>query len=223
MPYKRARKSYRRRYVPRKRTRYTKRRTSVVKRIIGRLAEKKRNILEQTSTDVAYPATLTDLSIVPKELAADDSSDLKREGDKLTITSLDFVAHVISGGDASNLMRLIIFKWKPNNATAPTVADILKDASGTSIDTIRRYNEDTSSQYKIVMDRTVTITTNGSNRTVAFKRKLYGAALGSNKLVFNSNDGTTGEGKYYLLSISDSGSAPHPKLAFIARSEYYDF
>lgn len=222
MPYKRARRTYRRRYVPRKRRRYTKKRTvSTVKRIIGRLAEKKRNIREFATADISTTGNIFDLSIVPKELAADDSTDLKREGDKLTITSLDFIAH-ITVGDTSNICRFIIFKWKPDNTTAPTKGDILKDADATALDTLRRYNEDTSSQYKVCYDRVVNLDSNG-RRTTSLRRKLYGKALGSPKLTFSSNDGTVGQGKYYLLVVSDSGAASHPTFSAVTRSEYYDF
>lgn len=151
------------------------------------------------------------------------NTDATRLGDKIRYKSL-WLNWSASAGDATNLFRMIIFKWKENTAVAtPTVGDILQQHSATPSGPNLVLSNYVSSdakrkKFKVIYDKTVTLTTSGTNQVVRLSKTFKESQLGS--FDFNGT-ASTGIGKLYFFMISDSGAVAHPQVKFNAISSFY--
>lgn len=160
------------------------------------------------------------LSLIPQ-----GDTDSTRDGDRLTLTSVNIRGSVYCG-DVTNLIRVIFYQWRPQST--PTITDILsKGADGTNIDVYSHYNHDKRSEFKILSDRTYSLA--GYGTTVSpygqDTEKLFNINI-SKKLIKNLQyvNGSTsvGSNQLWYLAISDSDATPNPTLTFKIRMNYID-
>lgn len=138
-------------------------------------------------------------------------------GDECRLTSI-WIRWAMGVADVTNVMRMIVFVWKPNMAfVAPAATSILKTVTPPNQIT-SCYNEDGEDQYTILYDLVQPLSTIGgtpSNPCGVFKRKLnlkQDYATGSSNCSNN----------IYVLLVSDSGAVTDPYVYFTSRVGFTD-
>lgn len=210
--------AYKRKYVKRKRT---SRRGKTFRKTVAKIA---RRVVKSQSehkyfdfssaTGFDYGGSVLDISAVTQG----GSTDVTRSGDELRATSL-LVNMLITVADATNLCRIICFKWKQDSGLAtPGVGDILNTIGSTSAP-LSPYVHDQRGNFTVMYDKTWNLVLNTSRESVVRKVKIKMGKKG--KINFNGG-GTTGRGKFYLLFISDSAAVPNPSFRLITRLNFID-
>lgn len=199
-----------------KRRGLNKRQKTTVKRLISNTQEKKHFLVTNASgISQSTVGTITKLSSI-----AQGDSDTDRDGDRLTLKSLRFTA-TISNSDTYNRFRVILFRWNPDDSTAPTVGDILQNSAGNLLDVLLPTHLDKSSNFHVIHDRTYTTATDGANEAIGVKKTFYGKRLGTKTIQYNAGL-TTGFRNVYMLTVSDSGAAAHPYIYYTSLLKYTD-
>lgn len=193
-----------------------KRQKTTVKRLISNTQEKKHYLLtDATGINQSTVATLTKLSTI-----AQGDTDTTRDGDRLTLKSLRFSA-TISNSDTYNRFRVILFRWNPDDSTAPVVGDILQNTAGNLLDVLLPTHLDKASNFHVIHDRTYTTAGNAENAAIGINKTFYGKRLGSKTIQYNAG-GTTGFRNVWMLTVSDSGAAAHPYIYYTSLLKFTD-
>lgn len=219
------RRTYRsKRTVHRKGAKLTYRQKRQVKQLIGRRLERKFIDTVSTLTGVTSTGTLLTMSS-----PAQGAGQSQRVGDSITVKSIDLNYSVV-GYDATNMVRVILFKWKNDDAAyAPSVSSILTAAQLVQ-DTapFAQFNWDNmkSGDFRICYDRVHSLSYNNAaaspgSAVQAVRKKIVGKRLHGGLVELTAGT-TTGEGVYFLLVISDSAAIGHPKFNYSVRIEYTD-
>jgi len=152
-------------------------------------------------------------------------TDGTRDGDKLTLTSMN-VSGSVYCGDVTNIVRLIFLQWRP--PTSPSLTDILgKGADGTNVDVYSLYNHDKRSQFKILFDRSWSLAGYGTTSSPYGQdtEKLFRVNI-SKKLVkdlqYVNGSSTSGSNQIFYIALSDSIATPNPTFTFVMRMNYVD-
>jgi len=160
------------------------------------------------------------LSLIPQ-----GDTDVTRDGDRLTLTSVNIRGSVYCG-DVTNIVRVIFFQWRPQSF--PSVSDILsKGEDGTNVGVHSFYNHDKRSEFKILSDRTYSLAGYGTTTSPygVDTEKLFNINI-SKKLIKNLQyvNGSTsvGSNQIHYIAISDSDATPNPTLTFKIRINYID-
>lgn len=180
-----------------------------VKNVLSRTIETK--IFDyQSYNNISSVPFLQDLSQV-----AQGTLVTNRIGDTVKPTHLD-IRYVYTVADVTNLMRLIIFKWHPDDASdAPQANEILEDTT-TSYACISPYKWQDRERFTVLYDHKFTFATPSViQREFSKTIKLRG------NLSFNGT-GLTGSSHIYFLLVSDSAAALHPQCLFYSRLYYKD-
>lgn len=218
------------------RTKATLSKQSVQRRLIQSLARKEAakvlsHALEEKYVDTTATAGGVTYSGYLAEFTAPagGATANTRVGDKITVKRIEF-QYEVTGYDATNLMRVIIFKWNNDDGSyAPTITGIL-DAGvvGGTNAPIAPYTWDNfkAKDFEILYDTCHALSwgapaTSGAE-TQVHRVKLWGKGLGSSADIQLNAGATTGKGKYGVLVISDSSVAGHPKFAWHARLVFSD-
>jgi hypothetical protein len=174
---------------------------------------------EPNSFDVILAATAQDYSgnVYSLSDVSQGDGDSNRTGDQVTPTNLEFRAQVLAG-DASNLFRIIIFRWNPSDSSAPTVTSILQGVASTNAP-LSALNRDNyrGKLFDVLLDRLISVDTYNPSACLSEMIKLNA----QKKLAYTAA-GTTGMGKIYILAVSDSAAAAHPSLQFDTRLNYFE-
>lgn len=154
-------------------------------------------------------------NVVSLSDVAQGDADTNRDGDQLSLTSIEFRGYIATG-DTTNVLRFIIFQWYPNDSFyPPTASDILLTAASGFISP---YSHDGRFQFKILYDRSFSMSTNWQPYLTFHKYVTKGFRR---KIQYNAG-GTTGVNKIYLLLVSDSSAAPHPTISYYSKLNYRD-
>lgn len=207
------------------RKKLTKPQIREVKSLITRKLEVKYiDCLNMTLTGIQNTGTITALTY-----PAQGISQAQRIGDGITIKSLR-IRYTVVGYDSTNTLRIIVFKWMNDNAVYPPTVAAIVDNGWLVQDTapLADFNFSGLKQrdFKICYNRIHTLpygnTTSGPGNSVHVGYiNLYGKKLHNGKLQFTTA-AQTGVGIYYMLAISDSGIAGHPKVNYVGRMTYTD-
>lgn len=191
----------------------TKKQKAGVKRIMGAVMEKKHHTSTFSTSSVSSTATLTNISAVTQ-----GDSDTSRDGDQIYLKNIDFRAY-LTRADTSNLVRLIVFQWRPSTQLAtPTAATILENYAGDgTLDLVRHWNYDNKRNFKVLYDRLITLNEDIANRTVKFN--LNKSLI--KKIQFD-NGGTNHNNAVYVMYLSDSSAATHPSIDARIETTYLD-
>lgn len=120
--------------------------------------------------------------------------------------------------DSSNIVRVIVFQWKPSTTlVVPTIGDIIT-ASTTTIATLSQYVWDFKSQYTILYDRRHILSTDFPRIQV---RRFINLKY-AKKEVECYNATTAGSSHIYYIAISDSTAATHPVMQMYSRLTFED-
>jgi len=152
--YSKMPKTYRKKKYMKKGAKLNRRQLTQVKRVVSTNAEHKH--YEQATLGTVTNGTpdfIPCLQIVQGDL------DTNRTGDRLKLKSFMFrytinLQRVVTA-DALAHIRVIFFQWRPNDTVAPISANILLPVLSAPYDF---YNWDGRQQYKILYDKTHTLT-----------------------------------------------------------------
>lgn len=178
-----------------------------IKSTLARQVELKEHVAA-TVNSVSTAGTINKLTEIPCDPE-------HRIGEEINVRSLELHGN-ITYADATNFVRLIIFQWRPYDSTAPTVGDILGNASRWW----DGYNGSTDQNYTILWDKTFCVA-DVHNPILAFKKKLYKRF--ASRLEYGDGQATlTGFHQLYAFIISDSSAASHPTVNLYSRVLYKD-
>lgn len=213
------------RMYTRRQRRLNKRQKMQVKRIVGQHIENK-FIDTAASTLTGYTnAGSIGLFTMP----ANGNTVSARVGDRIEVTKIELNYSCV-GYDTTNLFRVIVFKWNNDDSVyAPSVqsilllADLVQDTAP-----LARYNWDNmkAGDFNICYDAVHSLSWNnaaaspGSN-VIAKRIVLVGKKLHKKRLTLN-NGAITGDGRYGIILVTDSGVAGHPKANYTARIHFKD-
>lgn len=233
------------RTIPRKKKVYRKKRsyglskpakkqvTAIAKRIIHKNTELKFTMYE-------FPVSVSNAWTGPSSLIFHPAQGVEGYGDLLdlesnqsyrignTITPFAIqMNYTINGSDSYNVFRVILFQWLINTDEPPTVGDIVM-GTGTANSTLQMYNYKNKNNYKILYDKTHTLSTNaGNNLAIVRHVKIHNSQLRIKKFTYegNSESGYNAKlqkgGIYYML-CSDSTVISHPTINWACRLLFTD-
>lgn len=202
----------------RKRRRMLKKKPTLavaIKKQLFRTAEHK---YKDTPFDVAPQTngTIIDMSVI----AGGDTDDT-RDGDQIRVLKWSMNMAVLAG-DQTNLVRVIVFRWNVMSSyKAPLTADILAFA-GFPVAGIptAQYTWDNirQKQFTILYDKLFATALTAGPAIIAKQKKVYKLGLPINYEATTTN----GEGKLYMLFVSDSLGGANPQCIGDFRIEYND-
>lgn len=188
-----------------------------VKRMIMANAEKKDFLAGLAVEAIGNVAVISSCANVPL-----GDGDGQRIGSDITVTGVHFKCD-ITMTDATNIFRVIVFKWKENDQfSVPTAAQILVPGPSGGIEPLSYYNRNTTQTYEILWDKTIigsTGATGGPPVRFFFERYMHPRAY---KSKFYTSAGITGTNKIYRLCISDSAAVTHPFITWNSQLIYSD-
>jgi len=160
-------------------------------------------------------------------------TDNSRVGDQLMIKDM-FLNLTAVVADTSNLVRFIIFQWKPQSI--PVVSDILFNGPTLNPDVWSQYSNDTRQDYRIIFDSLNSMIGNGtvvpvtlsqyppqdsSQPIIAWNRRMIAPIK---RVQYVGGSTTVASNLCYILYISDSAplAPPHPVVTGVIRTHYTD-
>lgn len=210
-------KKYRRR-GPRKFSRKSnsKKFKSAVKKVIQSMVEVKYQDTSESNADITTTGTITDITA----LSRGTSDQGERIGDRVKLRSYRLKGS-ITGGDATNVIRVIYFIWHPNSVSlAPTMAQILLGGGTPTANSPNlNYVVDGRDQFTVVYDKRFTMV-GGSSSTSLMKK--FNVVLKLSAIQQYNTTNTSSTKKLYMLRVSDSSAINHPTISYVARTRYID-
>lgn len=170
---------------------------------------------DYTQTEMACP--ITGNSHLLTAIGQGDAAT-QRDGAVVFVTKIEiwltaYIRPVIVSQDATNCLRFILFKWKPDTASdAYLSGDLVQDPTNLPFNS--PYNMVNKNQSVVLRDKRITCNYTGPNEK-AFKIVKKFKGRGS-KIIYNigSNEG---RGIFFLQTFSDSSLVDHPVYTFYAR------
>lgn len=157
-------------------------------------------------------------------------ADNERDGDQLTLTSLDFrYFWNMSGSVESTRVRTLIFQWYP--PTIPIVTDILLfnalPATPLDVRFMAPYSHDRRFNFRVLYDKTHLMTYQalaGANPNSYTSAQLVRVIKFARDRIQYIGGGVTGTNKVYVLFISDApaGTPARPNVKYITKLNYHD-
>lgn len=158
-------------------------------------------------------------------------SPIQRVGTQVTLKEYSLRAALyVATSDLVNLVRVVVFRWKPDGGVAPTLPQILDNASSSvCYPTEYPYNWAMRDAFEILSDQTVhleveqtssPVTPQGSGGYSSAYLELT-VPLGDRKLNFTPG-ANTGRGQIFVLMVSDSYAISHPSVRWAGRLVYGD-
>lgn len=142
-----------------------------------------------------------------------------RIGDRIHLTSID-MRYTLLASDTTNFVRLIFFQWKGNvTQYAPQATDILPALPISHMTAPIEHDGQKGKEFNILYDKVHAMSSTGGN-AAKYVRKFMTRGFGRD--IQFDNGGTNGTNALYLLTVSDSGAAPHPTLDYRFRLNYTD-
>lgn len=186
-----------------------------VQRMIKSREENKSFVTGSIAATIPLVAAINSLMDIPL-----GNTDNTRVGNhihpKQISGKLSFIA-----GDATQVMRCIIFKWKENDAfNPPTIAQILANGPSGAPDVYSTYNRDSPGNYQILKDYFL-VGSSGTSSSKLIQSREFTIKL-SGKTQYWSDIGTAGTNKVYIMIQSDSSAVPNPTLSSNFETIYND-
>lgn len=182
--------------------------------VINSNAEQKFLTTESINTYTSIDATgsVTHLSAVPQ-----GDTDLTRDGDSLTLISLQFKMAWLASGDTSNMCRCIIFQWYGN--TTPVIGNVLP-GSGAVGAVLEPYVHDGRKMFSVLYDKTLFVNPVSIPGNMAV-RNIY--KIPKKKIFYFAGGTTTPINGIYMIFLSDSTAISHPSVVYSAKLNFYDY
>jgi len=184
---------------------------SYVKRLIARNEEMKYAIINQS-----YDATTTPGLYCLSNTSQGDNGGT-HVGDESTMKNIE-LRMLVSVADATNAVRVVLFRWKPNiGYVSPGAGSILKDATSPGFLT-STYLEDGEDMYQVYYDEVFLLAAAGGNPEQVSRRVQRRFNLKCDFLTGTSNSSNM----LYLMLMSDSSAATNPTVQFMSKVGFTD-
>lgn len=168
-----------------------------------------------SAVNVDYNGTMTPLLNISQ-----GTTDQTRNGDKITLKNIKM--SFFSGlADTYNVVRFIIFVWKGENSTDPTVSDILHSSYiGAGSAPLAPYNHDKRKLFTVKYDKTYLL--QGSDNAYRQQRRTISWKSGLPIQFVGASATVTAKNSVYCLRISDSAAVNHPSANITYRLNWKD-
>lgn len=160
-------------------------------------------------------------AVVPITNIAAGDDEGNRTGNSILGKSIYFqltASKLTANTNPTNNVRIIIVQDKLNTGTAPTWGDLIATGNlGTGYAVLSPLNIDHTVRYKILMDKRMTLSTNGTQGTISrkyIKMHTHINYTGTAATDYYKNN-------IYVFIISDQSTSA-PLVNFIARFAYHD-
>lgn len=142
-----------------------------------------------------------------------------RDGNKISMRSLYIGCSAVLASSTSDLMRLVIFKWKSPDGVAPIPSDVLSNVSSSYI-IEAPYTFNKRKLFQVLYDKTFQVNAN-SNHYYSFKKliNLKGSITTYKGATASVSDMSSNA--LYALLCSDKAASP-PTQQYRFRLTYYD-
>jgi hypothetical protein len=126
------------------------------------------------------------------------TTELTRIGNRIRVKRIELRFFLLTS-NASNMFRLLIFKWRPDTSSdPPALSEILTDTGSNTRQTLSPFLVQNPSRFKILMDWTVALDT-------YHPMKHHSIFLDcDDELSFTANNVQTGQNHFYMCYMSDS-------------------
>jgi hypothetical protein len=142
--------------------------------------------------------------------------DSTRDGDQLTIHTIEFRLSIKISTTTPTFLRVIMFQWKPN--TTPVYASVLFDKHNTSNAPMSMYQHDTRQMFVILYDTLIELDTVAHPAHCIHHLQSKGFIP---KIQYTSGSTTVATNMVYVLAVSDVLAAG-PQVIFYSKVTYYD-
>lgn len=143
-------------------------------------------------------------------------NDSSRDGDAVELAASEF-HYAVGAADATNLMRIIVFKW--SETTVPQPQDVIQSSYlGGVTAPLAPINWDNRSKIKVYHNRLTTMTVSTASQVQSFD--IYYKPVG--KPQWTQGSDTDGNNQIYVFAISDSSAGSHPNFEFGSLVSYTD-
>jgi len=128
----------------------------------------------------------------------------------------------VGSTDVTNLVRMIIFQWHPDNAIdSPSLGEILETSIlGVNLGAYEQYSIPSEQKYKILYDRSFSLVNGSSADTLQVTVPMH--RIRGKMLPMKFIGATTGTNMLYVLYVSDSSVVPHPTITVFHRVRFLD-
>jgi hypothetical protein len=184
----------------------------IANEMIDKRAELKRITLTRAAAGVDYSGVCVSLSDITQ-----GDTPTTRDGNSVVFRELK-LRYTITPADATNLMRVIVFRWLPLDSTPPTPGQILLTIGSALAPLSVRYPV-FPSLYKVYYNKLHDVDT--TSKVQVKGRVVIRKKMGIQKTEYN-NTSSDGVGKLYILAISDSAAATHPSIQWYGQLRYND-
>lgn len=208
---RRRRRTYKRRPKKQPTTRTV---TRIVKKELSKSVEKKFVLSEFTG------AISDNINFNRLNTPGNGTADNERVGDTIYLKSIYYNYSFIVD-DGTNLVRFMIIQWLNDSSHNPPVGSSILEGSST-IPVQAPYSMNNSQNYRILYDKTHTLSDTGANRVI--QRRGYITKIPCRKVVFTNNDANAAnvkKGQIYLVQVSDSVLSG-PDLSVVCKLNYTD-
>lgn len=132
-------------------------------------------------------------------IAQGDTANL-RDGMTIILKHIDFRVSAIVG-DNTNIIRVVVFHWFPDDAAdPPSLAELFNDPA---VPSYSQFLSQVPAKFRVLYDRTFLLDT----------YNMIGQVIGSlplNQKIGYDIGSNNGKDHVYLMHCSDSGAATHP-------------
>jgi len=146
-----------------------------------------------------------------------------RNGDRIQPTSLEVNFRMTFGIAPSQIARVMIIQWKPDNGVDAPFMNKILSTSGTdySVHSPLIQSKVLRSKFAVLYDRTIPNLNSVTGSAYAFRVKIKKF---SGKYIYYNAGATTGKNQIYVLAFSDTtvASASAPNIRRIAHLKWKD-
>lgn len=140
-----------------------------------------------------------------------------RIGDSFNWARLE-IRGSITAAATTNVVRVMVYSWKPDNyLDAPNIDDLFPKRGTALAPYSPTPTPDTRAKMVVHFERTFAVSASGPE-VKTFSKNIY---LRS-KFHASSVNSTYGRNCLYIVAISDDGAAVYPNMAWFARAHYTD-
>jgi len=139
-----------------------------------------------------------------------------RIGDTIKLNHFRFALSVIYA-DATNLVRVTIFKWMMNNTSdVPSASEIFQDTTGATRICLTPFVTTKPSRFKIIFDKLINLD------ATCHPQAIHLVEMAMKTLVSFDTGTSTGRNHIYVSFVSDSTAIPHPAFSYESFVKFHD-
>lgn len=158
--------------------------------------------------DLPATGVISSGAIAPFTMPLQGDTVVARDGDTIKWLGING-SHESVCGDATNIVRFVIFQWKPDNSVeVPNLNKLFQ--SPNVADSVFILEQKSRTKFKVLYDSTHVMSLNGD----AIKRGRIRVPASKMLNTYFTQSAITGNNVIYYATLSDSVGVPNPSLQF---------